>query len=302
VGHWPRLIAAILILAASLSPALADEAAGDPVIVAAGDIACDSSSDESTDICAHRFVADLLGAEPYAAVLPLGDIQYDTGLLSDYLAAYDRTWGRYKAITRPVPGNHECDEDPLCAGYYAYFADPPRYYSYNLGSWHLIALNGECASVDGCDGRSAQGRWLAADLAANPNRCVLAYWHEPRWSSGQIHGSDETYDDFWQILYAARAAIVLNGHDHHYERFAPMQPNGLAAPDGIRQFVVGTGGKEHYQFGDSLPNSEVRDSSTFGVLRLGLHEGWYDWAFVNAPATGAFTDSGAASCPARRAA
>jgi acid phosphatase type 7 len=292
-------MAAALTVAASLSPGHADETAGDPVIVAAGDIACDANSSEATDTCAQRPVADLLGTQPYTAILPLGDNQYDTGQLSDYLAAYDATWGRFKAITRPIPGNHECDYDPLCAGYYAYFGYPPPFYSYNLGTWHLIALNGECAVVGGCDALSPQGVWLAADLLANPNRCVLAYWHEPRWSSGVVHGSDGTYDDFWQILYSARAAVVLNGHEHNYERFAPMRPDGSPAPDGIRQFVVGTGGKEHYPLGEPLYTSEVRDSTTFGVLKLGLHDGWYDWEFVNAPSTGAFTDSGRANCPTR---
>jgi hypothetical protein len=270
----------------------------DPVIAAAGDIACPGSW-EGTDECAQRLVSDLLVGRDYSAVLPLGDNQYDTGALNDYYQAYDPSWGRVRSMTAPVPGNHDCDYDQTCSGYYTYFNYREPWYSYDIDAWHLIALNGECLVAGGCDFGSAQLDWLMYDLAVHPNRCVLAYWHEPRWSSGVIHGSDPTYDAFWHVLYWFGAAIVLNGHEHNYERFAPMAPDGTYDANGVREFVVGTGGKQHYATGAPIPNSQVRNSTTFGVLRLTLHPTSYSWQFVNAPATGTFTDSGSAQCPVR---
>jgi len=175
--------------------------------------------------------------------------------------------------------------DPGAAGYFDYFGTAagrrsPGYYSFNLGRWHLIALNSECAQVGGCATGSPQERWLRADLAAPPARCVLAYWHKPRFSSG-MHGNNATYTAFWQALHGAGADVVLVGHDHDYERFAPQTPHGRADPArGIRQFVVGTGGKTHYGFRTIRANSQVRNSRTFGVLRLALHPAGYDWRFV----------------------
>jgi hypothetical protein len=281
-------------------PILADEAA-DPVIAAAGDIACAPGRSERIEFCAHRHTSDLLGGRALAAILLLGDNQYDNGELEHYHAAYDPTWGQWLSSTRPAPGNHECDEDADCSGYYAYFGNPPPYYSFDIGTWHLIALNGECGSVPvrGCGDNSPQVVWLRSDLEAHAHRCVLAYWHEPRWTSGEVHESDSTYDAFWRVLYASHVAVVLNAHVHNYERFAPMDPFGNADSQGIREFVVGTGGKEHYPSGSPIPNSEVQDDSTFGVLMLTLHATGYDWEFVPAPATGSFTDSGSSSCPER---
>ncbi len=196
-------------------------------------------------------------------------------------------------------GNHEYGTRDA-AGYFSYFGgaagDPAEgWYSYDLGSWHLIALNSECSHVGGCGAGSAQERWLRADLAAHRTACTLAYWHEPRFSSGQ-HGDRASYDAFWRDLYDAGAEIVLNGHDHDYERFAPQNPDGrLDLARGIREFVVGTGGASHYHFKKVKPNSEVRGTDTFGVLLLRLGSERYQWQFV--PGAGKdLTDSGTGLC------
>jgi hypothetical protein len=259
-------------------------AAVDPVIVAAGDI-CGSPTD-----CAPT--ATLIDQIAPTRVLPLGDNAYVDGTLDEYDAYYDPNWGPYKSITNPVPGNHDYHTTDA-QGYYDYFGTRARgpYYSYNLGSWHLIALTGD---IDVSAG-SAQELWLKADLAAHPSQCILAYWHEPRFTSGTEHFSDESFDPFWRDLYAAGADIVLNGHVHNYERFAKQNPDGQAVANGIREFVVGTGGDSHYTSGAPIANSQIQDDSTFGVLKLTLHPGSYDWKFV--PVAGeTFTDSGSTTC------
>ena len=255
-----------------------------PVIAAAGDI-CGSRTD-----CAPT--AALLGRIKPTRVLTLGDNAYPDGSRSDYASYYAPNWGRFKAKTSPVPGNHDY-HGSSAGGYFAYFGRraPRAYYSYNLRSWHLIALNGEIDVGAG----SPQERWLRADLAANRRRCTLAYWHEPRFSSGTEHGSDTDFDRFWRDLYAAHAEIVLNGHEHNYERFAPQNPRGAADRRGIREFVVGTGGSSHYDLGAPLPTSRVRNDTTFGVLKLTLRPRGYSWKFVPV-APGRFTDSGSGAC------
>jgi hypothetical protein len=231
-------------------------------------------------------------------VLVLGDVQYEDGTLSRYQESYDLSWGRLKSITRPAVGNHEY-RTAGASGYFSYFGaaagDKTKgYYSYDLGAWHLIALNSNCTYVGGCGVGSPQEQWLKADLAAHPNVCTLAYFHHPRFSSGQ-HGSDASYDVFWNSLYAAGVEVVLNGHDHIYERFAPQNPRGGADPNGIQQFIVGTGGKEHTSIASVQPNSAARNTDTFGFLKLTLHPTSYDWQFV--PETGkTFTDSGSRNC------
>ena len=273
-------------------------------IAAAGDIACDSTSSlfnggqGSGLACRQLATSDLLVGAGYAAVLLLGDIQYEDGAYSKFLASYDPSWGRVKSITRPAPGNHEY-QSGSAADYYRYFGaaagDPAKgYYSYDLGGWHIVALNSNCSFVGGCGAGSTQEQWLRADLASHPASCTLAYWHHPRFSSGS-HGSDATYTAFWQALYDANADLVLVGHDHDYERFAPQTPSG--GPDlvrGIRQFVVGSGGKEIRTFPSTAPNSEARDVTSLGVLELTLGAGAYEWRFR--PAVGSFADSGSTSC------
>ena len=285
-----------------------------PVIAAAGDIACDPSDvsfnggSGTATACRQLATSDLLVGAGLAAVLPLGDLQYHCGGATAFAASYDLSWGRVKAITRPAPGNHEyqsaggtgCDTTGTAAGYYAYFGsaagDPAKgYYSFDIGAWHLIALNSECGKVQGCGPGSLQEQWLRADLAAHENACTLAYWHKPLFSSGEHRGTSDVRP-LWQALYDFDADVVLSGHDHDYERFAPQTATGVADPvRGIREFVVGTGGRHLRVFGAVAANSQVRDSTSFGVLRLTLRSNGYDWAFV--PAAGStFTDSGSASC------
>jgi hypothetical protein len=196
-----------------------------------------------------------------------------------------------------VPGNHEY-ETRDAAGYYAYFgpaAGPTRsYYSFDVGAWHLIALNSNCSAVGGCSVGSPQVGGVRADLASHSALCVLAFWHHPRFSSGS-YGTDTTYSAFWQALYDAEADVVLVGHDHDYERFAPQTPSGdLDLERGIREFVVGTGGKSQRPFSTILPNSQARNATTFGILELGLGASAYRWRYR--PAVGSFTDSGATRC------
>jgi hypothetical protein len=265
---------------------------GDPVFVGAGDIAsCNSSGDEAT--------ADLLDGIP-GTVYTLGDNAYERGSDADFARCYDPSWGRHKARTMPIVGNHDYTTAGA-SGYFNYFGaaagDPSEgYYSYDLGAWHIVALNSMCENVGGCGPGSPMLDWLEQDLAANPSSCTLALWHHPVFSSGSEHGSDPKMVPSWDALYAAGADVVLSGHDHDYERFAPQTSSGIADPDqGIREFVAGTGGKSHYDFGNILANSEARNSDTSGVLKLTLHASSYDWEFV--PEAGkTFTDSGSASC------
>jgi hypothetical protein len=230
-------------------------------------------------------------------VLLLGDNQYENGALAKYQASYAPSWGRLVAITHPAPGNHEY-VTPGAAGYFGYFGaaagDPAKgYASFDLGGWHLIELNSNCAAIGGCGAGSPQELWLAADLAAHPGVCTLAYWHHPRFSSGP-HGDDPITQAFWDDLYAAGADVVLNGHDHIYERFARQSPAGAADPFGMREFVVGTGGKNLTSVVTVRANSEVRRADTFGVLELTLHPNGYEWRFLGADATVA--DSGVGLC------
>jgi Ca2+-binding RTX toxin-like protein len=279
---------------AMLVPLAAPARAADPVVAAAGDIAC-ASSKVGTDTCHQMATSDLLVDAGLAKVLALGDNQYDSGSLSDYNAYYNPSWGRVKSITRPVLGNHENSG----SGYFDYFGSlagprPNGYYSYDIGGWHLIALNSNCDRV-ACAAGSAQEQWLRSDLAAHPDSCTLAYFHHARFSSG--HDGDNVFmQDIWQALYDAEADVVLAGHSHNYERLAPMDASGNRdSVRGIRSFVVGTGGAFFTGISNIRPNSEVHQSNTYGVLKLTLHAGGYDWQFV--PEAGrTFTDSGSGNC------
>ena len=267
-------------------------AAGDPVIIAAGDIAsCDGDGDEATAL-----LLDTLAG----TVVTLGDNVYDDGTSAEFAKCYGSSWGRHTARTRPAPGNHDYHTGDA-GGYYGYFGaaagDPAKgYHSYSLGAWHIVVINSNCAAVGGCGDGSAQERWLRADLAAHPAACTLAYWHHPRFSSGSVHGDDGGMQPIWQALYDHGADLVLNGHEHNYERFAPQSPSGAAdARRGIVEIVVGTGGRSHYGFDSPKPNSLVRNSDTYGVLKLTLHERSYDFQFV--PEKGKpFTDVGSGAC------
>ncbi len=261
------------------------------IVLAAGDIAdCYRTDDEVT--------AGLVAAYP-GTVLTLGDNVYETGTTAEFLNCYHPSWGQHKARTRPSVGNHEYLTSGA-AGYFGYFGaaagHPTKgYYSFNLGDWHIIALNSNCSKIGGCDADSAQVQWLQADLAANPKLCTLAYWHHPRFSSGS-HGSHTWLEPIWQVLYAAGVDVVLNGHDHHYERFDLQNPYGVKDPSaGIREFVVGTGGKSLYSVDSPIANSQVIDNDTFGILKLDLQPASYTWEFIPEPGA-SFSDSGATNC------
>jgi len=308
-----RLRAPLLFLAAGVAvaaPAAARlEREPRPVVVAvAGDIACDpldprfqdgagtAGNCRQTDT--SKLLLDRRVFPRLDAVLTAGDNQYLIGSLDAFRGSYDPSWGRLKAITRPSPGNHEYLTESA-SGYFAYFgaaAGPPGrgYYSFDLGAWHVVSLNANCGFVGGCGAASPEVRWLRRDLARSSAKCTLAYWHQPRFSSG-LHGSDTSYRELWQALYEAKADVVVNGHDHDYERFAPQDPDGRLDPvGGIREIVVGTGGESLRGFPKVVPNSRARDSMTFGVLRLTLRASSYDWSFL--PAAGSFRDSGTAAC------
>ena len=295
-------------------------AGGDPVIAAAGDIACDPADSKFnggqgvSGNCRQMATSNLMVGAGLSAVLALGDNTYYCGSYGAFTGSYNSSWGRLKAITHPSVGNHEylthggsgastgCDaSNTNAAGYYQYFGaaagDPTKgYYSFNVGSWHLIAINTQCSSVGGCSATSPQGKWLAADLDAHPNQCTLAYFHIPLFSSGGRASSNAS--GIWQVLYAHHADVILNGHDHIYERFAPQTPVGsLDAANGIREFIVGTGGANNTSLASIAANSEVRNASTFGVLALTLHPAGYNWNFL--PEAGkSFTDSGSGTCHA----
>jgi predicted phosphohydrolase len=277
--------------------ARAQETTGDPVLLAAGDIAqCTSLNDEAT--------AALLGTIPGATVAALGDNAYPHGSAQDYQNCYDPSWGAYKAQTLPTTGNHEY-ETAGASGYFNYFleeflpfgtaaGDPTKgYYSYDLGSWHVVVLNSNCNKVGGCTATSPQVQWLKADLSANPSSCTLAYWHHPRFSSSQ---TGTPLAAIWNALYKARAEVVLNGHMHNYERFTEQTPGGVAkAGRGIREFVVGTGGAQLHAFTRVADNSEARNNTAYGVLKLTLHASSYNWEFV--PVAGqSFPDLGTTNC------
>lgn len=267
------------------------EAPDSAVLIAAGDIAsCTSNGDSAT----AKLLDDLAGT-----IATLGDNVYPDGTAGQFGDCYDPIWGRQLARTRPAPGNHDY-ETPGAAGYFAYFGaaagDPKTgYYAYDLGGWRIYALNSNCDEIGGCGGGSAQVAWLTADLAAHPSQCVLAYWHHPRYSSGR-HGSQASTDVLWDTLYDTGAEIVLNGHDHSYERFAPQSDSGQVDPEaGIVEFVVGTGGFTHYEFPHALATSRARNNTAFGVLELTLSPGAWSSRFI--PIAGqTYTDVSSGTC------
>jgi hypothetical protein len=261
------------------------------VLVGAGDIAnCSTTTDEAT----AKLLDNISGK-----VFTSGDNAYGSGTTAQFKNCYAPTWGRHKGRTKPSVGNHEYYTTGA-SGYFNYFGaaagDRKKgYYSYNLGDWHVIALNSMCEKVGGCGATSPMVSWLKQDLSANPKACTIAYWHHPLFSSGH-HGNSTKMKPSYQVLYNNNADVVVNGHDHDYERFAPQRPDGtLDTARGIREFVVGTGGTYLRSFSDFKPNSQVRNANTYGVLKLTLHATRYEWKFV--PVAGrTFTDSGSESC------
>ncbi|HEY4906504.1 MAG TPA: metallophosphoesterase [Candidatus Acidoferrum sp.] len=273
-----------------VDPANADQRPA--VLLAAGDIA------DCTNLAGAEATAKIL-EENAGIVAAIGDLAYPDGTAENF-KCYDQTWGRVKNRTRPAPGNHEFHSQGATF-YFEYFGkvagDPEDgFYSFDLGAWHVISLNSECAEIGGCNEGSREEKWLRSDLAAHPAACTLAYFHKPLFSSGAAHGDAPEIRPLYQALYDANADVILAGHDHDYERFAPQDPNGkLDRVRGIREFVVGTGGKSHRPFGAPEATSEVRDTTTFGVLKLTLRPKGYDWKFI--PEAGkSFTDSGSDNC------
>lgn len=269
---------------------LVEAPAPDPILAGAGDIArCATGGDEQT-----AALLDGIGGTVFAA----GDNAYPDGSSRDFAECYAPSWGRHRERTRPVPGNHEY-QTPGAAGYKDYFGSAATrsgttWYAYDLGAWRIYALDSECAAVGGCGSSSPQGRWLAADLARHPRRCVAAIWHRPLFSSGLI-GGHARMAWMWRTLDAAGAEVVVSGHDHDYERFARKHADGTRAASGMRQFVVGTGGAGLRGFSSVAPNSVVRWNSSFGVLVLTLRPASYHWRFV--PVGGStFRDSGSTQC------
>lgn len=283
---------AVLIIGSRFLPVAGQQAA---ILLAAGDIAsCGGGGDEAT----AALLDDLPGT-----IVALGDTVYQDGTAAEYRDCYGPSWGRHLGRTRPIPGNHEY-RTPGAAAYFDQFGpaagDPATgYYSFDVGSWHVIALNTQCGEVGGCEEGSPQERWLRTDLAASKHLCTVALMHTPRFSSGG-HGDALWLVPFWRALYEAGVEIVLSGDDHDYERFAPQDPAGaLDATWGIRQFVVGTGGIGLNPLGPPKENSEIGTDSTHGLLELTLHADSVEWRFV--PVAGApFTDSGSGRCHAAR--
>jgi hypothetical protein len=272
--------------------AVASAPGSDPILVGAGAIAgCESSNDEAT--------AALVAAVP-GTVFTVGDNAFPSGSLQDFEDCYGPSWGAFLDRTRPAVGTHEY-QTPGAAGYFDYFgnaAGKPKkgYYAYNLGQWRIYVLNANCSQIGGCSRGSPQERWLRADLKAHPKACIGAYWQLARFSSGRF-GDDSRVEAFWKDLYQYGAEFVINGHDHNYQRYAPMDPTGRSDPTGgIREFIVGTGGYGHTRVQPGpIPNREVANDQTYGVLRLMLHKDSYEWQFL-ATGDASFTDSGAEAC------
>jgi calcineurin-like phosphoesterase family protein len=269
------------------------------ILVGAGDIASCKSLEGAE---ATAKLIDSIPGEVFAA----GDLAYENGTAEEFKNCYDKTWGRFKGRTHPAPGNHEFYGSKDGSPYFDYWGAQAGerekgYYSFDLGNWHVIALNTNCSApgLGGCDAGSPQDRWLQKDLAGHPKSCVVAFGHHALYSSGIIksHAIHPELRQLWRDLYNAHADLVLNGHEHSYERFAPQDPYGnLDEKRGIREFVVGTGGRDHGPLGFPISNSQVRNADTFGVLKLTLSSGKYSWEFLPVEGAGEFHDSGTGTC------
>jgi hypothetical protein len=288
-------------------------ATGDPVVVIGGDVACSRSDanynggNGTTGYCHMKTTAGLVSQINPTAVLMVGDAQYNSGSLADYKASYAPTWGVFKPTTKPAVGNHDYGTSGA-GGYFSYFgtaASPQQsgctsnclgYYSLDIGAWHIVNINSECARLNGgagCAVGSPQEKWLKNDLATHSNVCTLVFDHRPRWSSNSFSSADIA--PLVNDMYAAHVDLLLSGHAHSYERFAPQSGSGGTDASGVRQFVVGTGGSFFTGFSTIVANSQVHKSNVFGVLKLTLHSNSYDWSFVADPST-PYSDSGTGSC------
>ncbi len=263
-------------------------------VVAVGDIACEPGEAVTSRRCRHEATADRAKALRPDLVLTLGDHQYDKNTLSGFAGSYNKSWGSLLSKTRPAPGNHEY-KTPNASGYYTYFADrqpgPPGYYRVRTADWNVYVLNSNCTRID-C---VAQAEWLDTQMSENPSSCSLITMHHPRYSSGREHGDNPAVTPLWEVAYKHGNDIVLSGHDHDYERFYPMNANGgVRRSRGMRQFVVGTGGKSLYHLGTRRYGSRYYQARTAGVLFLGLESGAFRWSFHTT--AGRVLDAGRANC------
>jgi hypothetical protein len=273
------------------TPNVCGAASSDAVIVGAGDIAGSGTGDDRT--------AALINNIP-GTVFTLGDNAYDSGSTTQFANNFDPSWGQFKSrILLPTPGNHDYATSNA-SGYFGYFGaaagDPSRgYYSKDVGAWHVIVINSNCSAIGGCGAGSPQETWLRSDLAAHPAQCTLAMWHHPLFNIGN-HSPATAMQPIFKALYDANADLLLTGHDHNYQRWAPLDPAGNPDPSrGIREFVVGTGGIGFYSFTTSNASVQSKDAATYGVLKLTLGAAGYSWQFI--PESGkTFTDAGSASC------
>ena len=258
-------------------------------LVAVGDIACAPGEPVTPTECQHAATARLTTSLEPDAVIALGDLQYEEASEDDFEGSFSKSWGQLLPLTRPVPGNHEYNS-AAATGYFSYFDDPPPWYAWDAGAWRIYMLNSNCGDVD-CD---SQREWLDRDLADNPHECTAIVMHYPRYSSGQ-HGSAEFMSQFWKIGYSHHVDLALAGHDHDYERFAPMDADGEVRPGrGITSFVVGTGGKSLYGRGEPEVGSEYFQNTAFGVLHLELSPDRFSWEFLDIDR--AVLDEGSAAC------
>jgi len=299
----PAVAAAALLILATVGGGARDETATVPsaehfsatrpvTVVAAGDIACAPGDAASTRGCQQAATGRLARSFRPRYVVPLGDEQYEDGNLADYRSAYSRTWGRLKAISHPVPGNHDY-HDGGAAGYFAYFrqqTSPPGYYAFDVNGWRIYALNSNCSDVD-C---GAEAAWLNQDMTAHPRACTALAMHHPRYSSGAQHGDTPAVRGLWQVAVNHRADLALAGHDHEYERFRAMDATGHVTRNGLVSFVAGTGGKSLYRKGATHVGSVVFDSRHFGVLALRLGSHGFAWRFKTIG--GRVVDAGARGC------
>jgi acid phosphatase type 7 len=266
------------------------------VLVGAGDIAgCNSNGDEIT----AKLVVGVLEQHSSASVFTLGDNVYPNGTSAEFANCYNPSWGSFKARTHPVPGNHDYNT-ANATGYYGYYGakagdSSKGYYSYNLGVWHIVVVNSNCAAIGGCETGSSQEKWLQSDLKTSPSKCQIVMWHHPRFSSGAEHSNADFMQDIWKAVAENQVELVLSGHEHTYERFASMNAAGEADSGGTTEIVVGSGGISHYHLGIKKPNSQTFNADTYGVLRLELAASSYNFKFLPEPGK-TFTDSGAGVC------
>jgi hypothetical protein len=265
------------------------------LMLAAGDIAACPTAGSGAEA-----TAQLLDSLPSDVIAPLGDLAYENGTSAEFANCYDPTWGRHKAGERPAVGNRDYNT-PGASGYFTYFgpvAGQPGqgYYSYDVGTWHVVVLNSNCAEVTGgCGAASAQAAWLTQDLQAHPSTCALAYWHHPLFASTATT-VNVGVAPLWQILDSQGVDVLLVGHAHIYERFAPQTSGGAADPNGVRQWIVGTGGRDHHAINANPANSEVRNNDTFGVLNLTLRATGYDWRFAPTAGGTLTNEAGSDTC------